>query len=77
MIRSSNNGLSALIDADGRVHAIAPQFVRAVVRGDVQPMTGITPFVQYGNLPVGVLAALLLAVGLWCRIRRTGDRVSQ
>jgi len=43
----------------------------------VQPMTGITPFVRYGNLPVGVLAALLLAVGLWCRIRRTGDPVSR
>ena len=77
MIRSSNNGLSALIDADGRVHEIAPQFVRTVVRGDVQPMTGITPFVRYGNLPMGVLAALLLAVGFWCRIRDTGDLVSQ
>ena len=77
MIRSSNNGLSALIDADGRVHEIAPQFVRTVVRGDVQPMTGITPFVRYGNLPMGVLAALLLAVGFWCRIRGTGDPVSQ
>ena len=77
MIRSSNNGLSALIDADGRVHEIAPQFVRTVVRGDVQPMTGITPFVRYGNLPVTVLAALLLAVGFWRRIRGTRDRVSQ
>ena len=77
MIRSSNNGLSALIDANGRVHDIAPQFVRTVVRGDVQPMTGITPFVRYGNLPVGVLGALLLAVGVWCRIRRIGDPVSQ
>jgi len=48
-----------------------------VVRGDVQPMTGITPFVRYGNLPMGVLAALLLAVGFWCRIRDTGDLVSQ
>ena len=77
MIRSSNNGLSALIDAGGQVQKIAPQFVRTVVRGDVQPMTGITPFVRFGNLPVFVLGALLLAAGLWQRIRSAGNPVSR
>ena len=77
MIRSSNNGLSALIDAGGQVQKIAPQFVRTVVRGDVQPMTGITPFVRFGNLPVFVLGALLLAAGFWQRIRSTGTPVSR
>mgnify|MGYP001187887831 FL=1 len=77
MIRSSNNGLSALIDAGGQVHEIAPQFVRIVVRGDVQPMTGITPFVRFGNLPVFVLGALLLAAGFWQRIRSAGNPVSR
>ena len=70
MIRSSNNGLSALIDAKGQVGTVAPQFVRTVVRGSVQPMSGTTPFVRFGNLPVLGLCALLLGVGFWRRIGR-------
>ncbi|HCK75811.1 MAG TPA: apolipoprotein N-acyltransferase [Gammaproteobacteria bacterium] len=68
MIRSSNNGLSALIDAKGRVMVVAPQFVRTVVRGRVQPMTGTTPFVRWGNLPTLGLCVLLLGVGFWRRM---------
>jgi apolipoprotein N-acyltransferase len=70
MIRSSNNGLSALIDAKGQVGTVAPQFVRTVVRGSVQPMSGTTPFVRFGNLPVLGLCALLLGAGFWRRIGR-------
>jgi len=77
MIRSSNNGLSALIDAKGRVEVVAPQFVRTVVRGSVQPMSGTTPFVRWGNLPVAGLCVLLLGVGFWQRTRATRDPLSQ
>ena len=70
MIRSSNNGLSALIDAKGQVGTVAPQFVRTVVRGSVQPMSGTTPFVRWGNLLVLGLCALLLGAGFWQRIGR-------
>ena len=70
MIRSSNNGLSALIDAKGQVGTVAPQFVRTVVRGSVQPMSGTTPFVRWGNLPVLGLCGLLLGAGFWRRIRK-------
>jgi len=69
MIRSSNNGYSALIDAKGKVRELAPQFMRTVVRGSVQPMTGATPFVRFGNLPILGLCVLLLVVGFWQRIQ--------
>ena len=67
MIRSSNNGLSSLIGPDGVVNALAPQFETAVVRGTVQPMTGLTPAVRYGNLPAGLGCLFLLGIGLWRR----------
>ena len=64
MIRSSNNGLSSLINWRGRVTEVAPQFRKAVVTGSVQPRTGTTPFVRYGDLPAMIVAALMLLAGL-------------
>jgi len=50
MLRAANTGVSAIIDADGIVRSSTPQFEKAVLQGEVQPMTGATPFVAYGNL---------------------------
>ena len=64
MVRASNNGLSSLINWRGRVTEVAPQFEKAVVTGFVQPRTGTTPFIRYGDLPAMAAAALLLLTGL-------------
>ena len=72
MIRSSNNGLSSLINWRGRITEVAPQFEKAVVTGSVQPRTGTTPFVRYGDLPAMILAALMLLAGLLSRLFSLG-----
>ncbi len=59
-IRANNNGLSALIDHRGRVVALAPMFRPDVLRGELQPMKGATPFVRFGNIPLITLLGLLL-----------------
>jgi len=64
MVRSSNNGLSSLISAKGRVLKIAPQFQEAVVEGEIQPRLGVTPFVQYGDLPALIVGVFLFLCGL-------------
>jgi apolipoprotein N-acyltransferase len=64
MIRSSNNGLSSLINWKGGVDSFAPQFVEYVVKGKVQPRTGITPYTGFGDSPVISLAGLFLLAGL-------------
>jgi apolipoprotein N-acyltransferase len=64
MVRSSNNGLSSLIDWRGRVTAVAPQFEKAVVTGTVSPRTGTTPFVRWGDWPALFLAGVMLVVAL-------------
>ncbi len=60
VIRATNNGISAIIKADGTVDDVAPQFQRLVLRATAHAREGLTPYVVMGNWPVlGVLAALL------------------
>ena len=42
-------------------------FSEAVLRADVQPMTGLTPYARFGNYPVVIGAALLLGLAGWRR----------
>ncbi|ERS89563.1 apolipoprotein N-acyltransferase [Halomonas sp. PBN3] len=64
LMRATSNGVTALIDDRGEVIARAPQFEMASLAGDVQPMTGLTPFTRTGSWPVWLLAALLVLPGL-------------
>jgi apolipoprotein N-acyltransferase len=61
MARATNTGISALIDPHGRVVARTPQFEQAVLRGEITPMQGTTPFVRWGEWPLWLLAGLGLA----------------
>jgi len=48
-----------------------PQFQQAVLRADVQPETGLTPYARVGNYPVVVGTLGVLAFAFWRR--RRGD----
>ena len=69
MIIAANDGITAVIDGRGTVTALLPRFQQAVLRADVQPMTGLTPYARLGNVPVVLGAFVLLAVGVWRRRR--------
>ena len=60
MIRSTNTGITALIGPHGEVIKKLPQFVRGVLKGEVQPLSGSTPFVSWGDLFIVVICTLLL-----------------
>jgi len=65
MLRATNTGITAIIDAGGRVLATVPQFEARVLRGEVVPHAGATPFVRFGNAPVVLLSLVLpLLLGL-------------
>ncbi len=64
LMRSTNNGVSALIDPHGRVTARAPQFQAVVLRGEVVPYSGLTPYARLRNWPVLGAAALLIALAV-------------
>jgi apolipoprotein N-acyltransferase len=64
MLRATNTGITALIDPAGDVVSRAPRFEPAVLRGEVQPMVGETPYVRWGDGPVLGSMILLLIIGI-------------
>jgi apolipoprotein N-acyltransferase len=67
LVRAANDGITAAIDSHGEIVARLPQFKQAVLRADVQPMTGLTPYARFGNYPVILGACALLALAIWRR----------
>jgi len=64
MVRSTNTGVTAAIDERGRVVARLPLFTAGTLVQRVEPRSGTTPYVLWGNwaamLAAGVLAAAAL-----------------
>ncbi len=58
LLRATNNGVTAIVDPEGRVTARLPQFEADVLRGDFQSMRGVTPYTLFGNTIVLVLLGL-------------------
>lgn len=67
-IRATNTGISAFIDARGEVLATGAQFEPVQMSSNVQPRTGTTPYVRFGNWPI-ISLSLLILVGFWLRSR--------
>jgi apolipoprotein N-acyltransferase len=63
MLRAANTGPSTAIDHRGAILATTAQFRQDVLRADVQPMTGATPYVRWGNWPVVMLVLALVLSG--------------
>jgi apolipoprotein N-acyltransferase len=72
MLRSTNTGMTAVIDERGAVVEAAPQFATATLSATVQGYSGATPYVRWGNGVVLALCALLLVGGLWRDHARRG-----
>jgi apolipoprotein N-acyltransferase len=63
LARATNTGVSALIDARGRVLAHSGLFTAEIVQGTVQPLAGMTPYVRLGDGFTAVLLGTALALG--------------
>jgi apolipoprotein N-acyltransferase len=64
MIRATNNGVTALIDPQGRITEQLPQFEQGVLYGEVVPMHQLTPYLTWRGWPLLVLCLLLFAWAL-------------
>ncbi len=70
LMRSTSNGITAVIGPDGAVTARAPQFEPAVLKSSVQPRTGLTPYARTGNWPVLTLSLLLVVTASVAGLKR-------
>lgn len=68
MLRATNTGVTAVIGPDGKVVKQLPQFESAVLTADIEPRSGATPYVRYGDGPV--VWVLLIALGILLAVRR-------
>lgn len=63
LVRSTNNGITALVDPMGNVLAQLPQFKRQVLNITVTPTNGVTPYARYGSLPLWLISLLFITGG--------------
>jgi apolipoprotein N-acyltransferase len=65
LVRVANTGVSAVVDAKGRVLSTIPLGEAAFLDAPLPPALAPTPYARWGDGPVlGLLAALIAAVGL-------------
>ncbi|MEM9257578.1 MAG: apolipoprotein N-acyltransferase [Pseudomonadota bacterium] len=71
VLRATNNGVSAIIDHQGRIVEKSARFVEETLVGEAEVMLGNTPFGSFGNMPIIVACAgtlilmVLMYVGFW------------
>jgi len=61
-LRANNTGITAILDQKGRVQAELPPFTQGTLEGQAQGMTGLTPYLRWGNSAVLIILAGLLAL---------------
>jgi apolipoprotein N-acyltransferase len=77
VIRATNTGLTALLDANGQVKASLPLFTRGALVGEFEGRTGLTPYArwtsQWGLWPLWLFCgAIVLILGAF--FRRSGSQ---
>ncbi len=71
-LRATNTGITAIIDAQGRVAARAPSFEPAVLAGSIETVSGHTPYTRVGNWPVLMFCfAAIVSISVFRRRRGT------
>lgn len=65
VIRATNTGVTAFIDAQGKVIAQAPQFAQTSLTQTIHPVTGKTPYAVLGDKSLYLLILLLISTRLF------------
>ena len=60
LLRTTNNGITALVNHKGEIVESLPQFQAGVLKGTAGIMSGNTPFHRFGQLPLLIVSLLVL-----------------
>lgn len=61
LLHSSNNGITAIINANGSINKAIPQFKSLVLQSVATATTGITPYAKLGNIPIRIIEITFLS----------------
>ncbi len=82
LVRAANDGISAVIEADGKIKKTFPRFEPGVLTATVEPRHGLTPYARVGNTPLVIVCMLIVGAAAAWRLsgtflsRRTQGNVS-
>ena len=62
-LRATNTGITAIINHEGQIVAQLPEFQQTILKNHVQAYSGITPYVEWGNMPILLLSMGILVLG--------------
>jgi apolipoprotein N-acyltransferase len=62
LVRSTNTGISAIIDERGKIVSRSPQFEPDVLVGTVRMFSGSTPYSLFGNWLVIIVSIMVLLI---------------
>ncbi|WP_225639369.1 apolipoprotein N-acyltransferase [Candidatus Profftia sp. (ex Adelges kitamiensis)] len=67
LLCSTNNGITAAVDASGNVIAKIPQFKRKVLEVMIMPTIGITPYARFGSIPLWIIIFTMSYLSIYFR----------
>jgi apolipoprotein N-acyltransferase len=70
MLRANNTGVTAVIDAKGRVTQRIESFQTGILEATVQGAKGYTPYMVWGDLPILIVCLAGIGIGAGQRLRR-------
>lgn len=68
LLRGTNNGVTAVVNADGNAKEMIPQFKTDVLAAHVIPTKGMTPYARFGNWPVWIITILCGVTAIFSRL---------
>lgn len=71
IVRATNTGVSAFIAPDGRTTSRSSLFETQILRGQVVPRAGLTPYMRWTNVPLWIGSILVV---LACVVLRVAQR---
>ncbi len=74
LLRSTNTGISAIIDPQGKILQHSPLLEEHVLRGKIEPMSGQTPYAYIRDWGILLLLCCTLSIGLFLRSTRLPRR---
>lgn len=72
LIRSTNTGITAVVDHTGQIIKQIPQFETAVLRATITPTEGLTPYTTLGSWPLYFYSLWSLTLSMILIRRRSG-----